>query len=104
MAGEPPPGPLVEFGLVGELLFLGCSPGRHRQVPQLFGQQGREQLPIDQQRLSGERLHPTLVGDGQEGLMDARLRQSVMHHPWLAERIPGIPNDVLDGAALSNRL
>jgi hypothetical protein len=50
MAGKTPPGPLVEPGLVGKLLFLRGSPGRRRQVPQFLRQQRREQLPIDQLR------------------------------------------------------
>jgi hypothetical protein len=42
--------------------------------------------------------------DGLEGLMDARLCQAVVHRPRLAERVPRIPDDVLDGVALPIRL
>ena len=83
MPGEPPPAPLVEPSLVGELLFLWTSPGRQGQIPKLLRQQAREELTVDQQRLSGERLHSTLVSDGLKGLMDARLGQAVMDYPGL---------------------
>ena len=57
---------LVEPSLVGELFFLWTSPGRQGQIPKLLRQQAREELTVDQQRLPGERLHSTLVGDGQK--------------------------------------
>lgn len=43
--GHAPPGPQVELGLVLRLLRLRCSPGRHRQVPQLLRQQGENSCP-----------------------------------------------------------
>jgi hypothetical protein len=39
------------------------------------------------------------MGDGLEGLVDACLSQAVMHRPRLAERVPGIPDDILDVVA-----
>jgi hypothetical protein len=49
MTHHSPTGPLVELRLVDELLYFRCPTRGYWKLTQLFGQEGREQLTIDEE-------------------------------------------------------
>ena len=53
-------------------------------------------MPIDKERVAGERANPLLMGDRLERLVDPGLGEAVMHRPGFARRIAGVPDDIVD--------
>ena len=99
MAYKPPTCPLVELGLICQLLGFRRTPWRSCQIAKILRQVRREELTVYEESVTREGPAPPLVGDRLEGLGDASLRQRMRSGLGLAKRVPRIPHHVFDPLA-----